>query len=416
MNIKNGFNLALHRIRLAKRYAKEFGVKKTAALVWQKYRSGSGSLSGTLLSKKDIIGFYDFVRANPVGSSIDRGEVPENTLNWFVPPWGFGSGGHLNIFRFVYYLEKQGYNCRIVVVGDPKPLSTTQAKSQIADWFFPIKGEVYIGVESAPPSHISLATSWTTAYYLRAFRSTIHRAYFVQDYEPYFYAAGAEHAWAEETYRFGFYGITAGTWLKEKLNKDYDMQTRAFQFSFDKNLYSPRKRKDSSVQRVFFYARPPTERRAFQMGVLILDEVTKRLPNVEVVFAGWDISEYHIPYKHLNAGVVTLDELPDLYSQCDVALVLSFTNLSLLPLELMACGTPVVSNRAPCTEWLLNDSNARLASPTVKSLADAICDVLEDPNEASKLRKGGFKTAAATDWETEAKKVGEILRNLDSDR
>ena len=80
----------------------------------------------------------------------------------------------------------------------------------------------------------------------------------------------------------------------------------------------------------------------------------------------------------------------------------------------MACGTPVVSNRAPCTEWLLNDRNSRLAPPTVDALADALCTVLEDPNEAARLRQGGFATAAATDWRMEARKVGDVLRSLDA--
>jgi len=414
------FHILKRRSRTALRYARDHGVRATLALIWQKYRPSNGGtvsnggLTGGLFSKRRVIEFYDFVRSRPVGNPIQAGSVQRTTVNWVVPPWGFGSGGHLNIFRFVHYLEQEGFDCRIVVVGEPQPLSSEQARKQINDWFFPLKGEVFLGIGSAPPAHITIATSWTTAYYVRAFQSTVHRCYFVQDFEPYFYAAGAEYAWAEETYRFGFFGITAGTWLKDKLAAEYGMRTEAFGFSFDSDLYAQRKRREPEIRRVFFYARPPTERRAFQMGMLVLDEVTRRMPDVKVIFAGWDISEYHIPYEHLNCGVVGLDELPDLYSQCDVALVLSFTNLSLLPLELMACGTPVVSNRAPCTEWLLNNDNSRLAAPTVEALADALCIVLKYPEEASRLRQGGFATAAATDWRIEARKVGDILRRLDS--
>jgi glycosyltransferase involved in cell wall biosynthesis len=340
--------------------------------------------------------------------------VQHNTVNWVVPLWGFGSGGHLNIFRFVNYLEQEGFDCRIVVVGESQPISSEQARRQICDWFFPVRGEVYFGIDSAPPAHITIATSWTTAYYVRAFQSTVHRCYFVQDFEPYFYAAGAEYAWAEETYRFGFFGITAGTWLKDKLATEYGMRTEAFSFAFDRDLYYPRMRREPEIRRIFFYARPPTSRRAFEMGMLVLDEVTRRIPDVKVIFAGWDVSDCHISYEHLNCGILRLDELPDLYSQSDVALVLSFTNLSLLPLELMACGTPVVSNRAPCTEWLLNEHNALLAAPTVEALADALCTVLEDPEVASRLRQGGLATAASADWQIEARKVGDILRRLDS--
>ncbi len=410
MTSDSRFHTLLRRTRTALRYGRDNGLGALVALTRQKLRSRRGGL----LSKTRIIDFYDFVRARPVGSPIVPGSVPRTTVNWVVPPFGFGSGGHLNIFRFVHHLEKEGFDCRIVVVGEPQPLSVEQARKQINDWFFPLKGEVYLGIETAPPAHITIATSWQTAYYVRNFLPTVHRCYFVQDFEPYFYATGAEYAWAEETYRFGFTGITAGTWLKDKLAADYGMQTEAFGFSFDHDLYTPRERREPEPRRIFFYARPPTQRRAFEMGMLVLDEVTRRLPDVKVVFAGWDVSGYHIPFDHLNAGIVGLDDLPDLYSQCDVALVLSFSNLSLLPLELMACGTPVVSNRAPCTEWLLHDDNARLAAPTVEALADALCAVLEDPAETARLRQGGLAAAAATDWRLEARKVGDILRRLDA--
>ena len=35
------------------------------------------------------------------------------TLNWVIPEMGEGSGGHLNIFRFVSYLERHGVHNRI---------------------------------------------------------------------------------------------------------------------------------------------------------------------------------------------------------------------------------------------------------------------------------------------------------------
>lgn len=409
MTFNSSFHTLLRRCRTALRYGQMNGVGSLLALTRQKLRSSRGGL----LAKNHIIEFYDFILHDPVGLPIVPGSVPRTTVNWVVPPFGFGSGGHLNIFRFVQLLEEDGFDCRIVVVGEPQPLSAEQARKQINDWFFQLKGLVYLGIDSAPPSHVTIATSWITAYYVRRFQSTVHRCYFVQDYEPYFFAAGAEQAWAEETYRFGFTGITAGTWLKDKLAAEFGMRTEAFRFSSDRHLYAPRPRKEPNVRRIFFYARPPTQRRAFEMGMLVLDEVTHRLPDVQVVFAGWDISNYHIPFSHQNAGTLSLEYLPDLYSQCDVALVLSFTNLSLLPLELMACGTPVVSNRAPCTEWLLNEDNACLAAPTVEGLAEALCTVLEDTAVASRLRQGGFATVATTDWRVEARKVGDILRSLD---
>jgi glycosyltransferase involved in cell wall biosynthesis len=399
------------RFKTGLRYAREQGFWAFLHLVRHKMARKRGSI----FAKTDVIGFYDFVRYRPTGEPLTSVHaVQSNSINWIIPPYGRGSGGHLNIFRFIHHLEVLGFNCRVIIFGETQLRSSEQAKREIADWFFPLQAEVYLGLEQAPPAQVTVATSWQTAYAARNFQATAHRCYFVQDFEPWFYAMGTEYAFAEETYRFGFTGITAGDWLATKLANNYGMKTSSVGFSYDYDRYTPKPRRESDVRRVFFYARPPTLRRAFELGLLVLHEVTKRLPDVKIVFAGWDVSSYAIPFDHLNAGVLSLDELPDLYSQCDVALVLSFSNLSLLPLELMACGTPVVSNRGPFTEWLLNESNARLAAPTVEDLTEALCEVLENKDEQARLRQAGLETAHKTSWISEAEKMASIFSGLNS--
>jgi len=140
--------------------------------------------------------------------------------------------------------------------------------------------------------------------------------------------------------------------------------------------------------------------------------VTKKIPGVEVVLAGWDLSGYQIPFEHKDLGVQSVAALPQIYNSCSVALVLSLTNLSLLPLELMACGVPIVSNDGPNNEWLLNAENSKMTRPTPESLADAICEVLTNQNEAERLVKAGFETANKTSWEAEANKMANFLKSM----
>lgn len=396
------------RAKTALRYGRDNGLAALYQLAKQMVRKQA------IFSKIDIISAYHFVLGHNVGAPWKVGDAATNTVNWFIPPVGRGSGGHLNIFRFVRYLEEQGFECRIVVSGDYPFLTPENVETEIRSWFFPLKARAYVGCANAPAAHISIATAWQTAYDVRNFQSTKHKCYFVQDFEPWFFAVGAASTFAEETYRFGFTGITAGNWLSETLARDYGMTTHSVGFSFDRDLYRPLPRRDPELKRVFFYARPNTPRRSFELGLLVLDQVMQRMPNACVAFAGSDLAGYEVPFVHTNFGIVDIPDLPDLYSQCDVALVLSFSNLSLLPLELMACGVPVISNRAPCTEWLLNDENSRLERPTVQALADAICDLLQNPEKAARLRTAGLAASAATDWQREGTKMGTILRQLDS--
>ena len=356
-------------------------------------------------AKLSVTHQYDELIASPFGKTLGPDHISPLTINWFIPPVGKGSGGHLNLFRFMRNLELLGYDNNIIIVGNSKPVSAVVVKDEIEKWFFPLKALVHLDVsDDIPAAYFAMATSWPTAYYVRRFRSCIQKCYFVQDFEPWFYPSGTDSLLAEDTYRFGFFGFTAGSWLADKLRDKYGMRTHALSFSYDRDLYRPMPKihANDGLRRVFFYARPPTARRAFELGILVLREVCNQFSDVCVVLAGWDVSGYEIPFPYEQAGLVELDRLAELYSRCDVALVLSCTNLSLLPLELMACGVPVVSNRAPYTQWLLTEENSMLADGNIMSLTRAIVEVIETPVLAAKLKKAGLAFAAQTSWEKEA--------------
>ncbi|RMG21836.1 MAG: glycosyltransferase [Methanobacteriota archaeon] len=369
------------------------------------------ALPSSMTSKPNPVEFYRFIYSSPFGecSVLDARMI----INWVIPDFGIGSGGHLNIFRVVKKLEEKGFICRIIIDGETHFSSGGEARECIRKNFFPIDAEVFLGREELRPAAATFATGWTTAYTVRDFMASGTKYYFVQDFEPYFYPPGSEYRFAEETYRFGFVGITAGDWLAKKLATEYGMRTIPFRFSYDRETYKPHPRREPHVKRVFFYARPVTARRAFELGLLTLAMIHERKPDIEFVMAGWDLSGYEIPFPFLNAGVLPLSELPDLYSQCDVALVLSFTNVSLLPLEVMACNCAVVSNKGPNVEWLLNDNVARLSDATPEALSNAIIELIEDNSELDRLKKNGLAFARSTNWDEEVEKiVNEITKGL----
>ena len=190
------------------------------------------------------------------------------------------------------------------------------------------------------------------------------------------------------------------------------MQCHSLGFSFDRELYVQTPRREPGIRRIFCYCRPPTIRRGIETALLALNLVGRQMPDVEFIFAGWDMGDYYFPHEHLNAGVLSLKELPDLYSQCDVGLVISFTNLSLLPLELMACGCAVVSNRGANTEWLINDSNSILPDSSPVAIAEAIVSILQDTERRTELITSAKAFANSTSWEVEADKLHSILNEF----
>lgn len=376
--------------------------------------SATGPGSSALPRRNDVIGFFEGILGTPHGSpeALAASNPGEKTLQWVIPNFGFGSGGHLNIFRFINNLADLGYEQRLVIVPPHNWSDPERAKNAIAEWYMPLKADVALGVDGFRPAHATIATGWQTAYHVAKYAATRDRFYFVQDFEPAFYAMSSEYAFAENTYRLGLKGITAGTWLSEKLSRDYGMKTGAFSFSCDLDVYQPGERREEDHFNILFYSRHVTKRRMFELGTCALDLVCRDHPEVTVIFAGGDVGKFHIPFNHLNGGEMKLSELPPLYQQCDLSLVLSGTNLSLLPLELAASHCPLVMNDSPCASWLLPDDACYYAPLDPEGLAEVIKTAIRDDAGRRERADRAREIAAGTSWRREAETVAHLIETL----
>lgn len=387
----------------AKRYYEKNGLKKTLKRVVTKPEP----------PKIELMDFWNFI--------VDQEQIPfsaedyknhkdgQKILNWIVPEFEKGSGGHTTIFRFISGLEQRGIHNRIYVYR-PMKLNDDSLHELLANHFQLLdkRVESYCGVENVAFAHATIATSWITAYFVRNFQNTISKFYFIQDFEPYFYAHGSEYSFAENTYKFGFRAITAGDWLRDIAIEKYGMEATSFHFSYDKSTYKPEKKK-SSRPTVFFYARPVTPRRDWELGMLALNELSKRIPDLEVLLAGWDVSCYDIPFAHQNFGVVSREQLADLYNQSDLCLVISSTNLSLVPLEVMGCGRLAVCSKGANSTWLVNEENAAMVDFEPVEMADTMEYYLKNPQILAEKSRKGLEFASATSWETEQEKVYQAI-------
>jgi O-antigen biosynthesis protein len=363
-------------------------------------------LNGPTRSVEDRYKFLKNPKSAAVGAEV---KVAENTINWFFSGFGGNSGGHINIVRFLRGLETLGYECRIVFPDGRWLGSPERMREHLQATMGTFKANVYLHSDDAPAAFASIATGYETAYEVRNFNKSSKKFYFVQDYEPWFNSEGTNRQIAEDSYKLGLIGITAGSWLAEKLNNEFSMQTFAFGFAFDKTLYTNLPRKFGKMKRVFFYARPETERRGYELGILALAELCSRRSDIEVVLAGSALKQERYSFPAVKLGALNIKDLGQVYASCDISLVLSFTNASLLPLELMACGTPVVSNNGPFVEWLLKPEFSKLTAPNYNALATGMAEVLDDANEWERLHKAGLGITDTASWDAEIAKVASTL-------
>ena len=330
------------------------------------------------------------------------------TFNWLMPPPGKGSGGHMTIYRFIEHLEKAGHKCRIYL-HNPGPHATVESVRAVMGDSFP---EVDAPMqwlkqdEEMEQADGIFATSWETAYTVYASKVKAKKFYFVQDFEPYFYPTGSFSILAENTYKLGLRGITAGGWLEKKLNDSYGMVTDSFSFGSDSETYTFTSQKNR--KEVVFYARPYTERRAFELGILTLDLFHRQHPDYTINFIGWDVSEYDIPFPYKNLGVLDPSELNKVYNRCSVSLVMSLTNMSLLPLELLSAGCIPVVNEGENNRLVSNNEYIEYVESDPVSLAKKMSDTVSRKNlpQHSKLASESVKDCS---WDEAGKKFIKIV-------
>ena len=329
---------------------------------------------------------------------------------WIMHPPGESSGGHQNIFRFIDYLERAGHAATVYLYHsadhaiDARYLEglirSSPSYPRVQARFHAYDGRV------AADTDAIFATGWETAYPAYRDPSPARRFYFVQDFEPSFYPVGSEHVFAENTYRFGFHGITAGRWLAEKLSSEFGMRTDAFEFAADVSNYSYLN--EDRREELFFYARPVTARRGFEIGAMALDHVARERPDLVIHLAGWDVSTYDLPFEYVNHAAMKITELNALYNRCGAALVLSLTNLSLLPLELLASGVIPVVNAGENNSKVTTNPFLRYSEVTPKALAKTLLEVLDRPDQVDYARRAAA-SVLGTSWDHSGKQFVEIL-------
>jgi len=254
-----------------------------------------------------------------------------------------------------------------------------------------------------------VASDWPTAYAARRFDRDVPRFYLVQDFEPWFYARGSNYVVAENSYRLGLHGITVGPWLANKLKTEFDMTSDHINFSVDSSKYA--RTNDDRRQAVGFYVRPSTGRRGTEYGLFALEEMHRRRPEIDIHLFGADMSSADIAFPFVNHGAVGVRQLAEIFNECAAVLSISLTNPSLIPLELIACGTVPVINDADCTRITFeSDERMRFTPLSLGTIADSLIDVVDDPQQVARSRALATSMAGASWQESGAAFVGFVGR------
>lgn len=332
-------------------------------------------------------------------------------LNWIIPAFTKGGGGHTTIFRCARTLSRLGWESVFWVEGVSRVSAIDKLYSEYVG-YFPITATTFRLLEDGfdrIEDEFIVSSAWTTAYTSLLNKKNNVRLYFVQDRECLFTAAGTEAIKAEYTYKMDFDFICAGPWLSSFLTQKED---KNFFFELCPEPAYTSKNPELSKRDVLatIYIRSHTSRRCSD---LMLD-VANRLADLnigEVVVFGDAVLSGDVSPNLTNMGILTPSEMASLFHRSQFGLVASATNYSIVPVEMAAAGMVVCQPYSESSKTTTESHGAISISPDANSIVKYLESkiVSLDRESFDFLRTPYMEFAQSLSWESEFEKLASWL-------
>ncbi|MBN8279981.1 MAG: methyltransferase type 11, partial [Gammaproteobacteria bacterium] len=254
-------------------------------------------------------------------------------------------GGYWTIFRLANALGRSGHKVRVYVeaIAHLDGLSRDAILAFVAENFGPLHVEVEVGHDHILPADVSIATNWPTAYTVAHLPGSLFKFYFVQDFEPEFYAEDDPlYRKAAATYDLPLQIVTIGRSLARRMESYADRPTTSIDFAVDAEIFHVTTPPDArpGPTRILFFARPSLPRRAYGLGLAALRQLKRQRPDVRIAFFGASDAELgEVDFPIENLGVLSHADLAREMNASHVLLCFSMSaNISWVPFQGMACG------------------------------------------------------------------------------
>ena len=316
---------------------------------------------------------------------------------WVLPSLIEGSGGHRTILQNVQYLIRKGYECDVYVEDKGEVKNSEELRRQAETLFGKHDCRFILGYDIQGEYDIIFATAWFTAKVVRDCNSKAVKAYFIQDFEALFNPMGDGYILACNSYGYGLKPVTIGRWLSHKMQTEYHTPSRYFDFCADRRIYRPLPDAKKEHAICFVY-QPDKPRRCSVLGIEALGIVKFLRPDVKIYLYGSNIKG-NVWFEHENLGIIPLETCNALYNKCEVGLCISSSNPSRIPFEMMAAGLPVVDLYMENNFFDMPNEGVRLAHTTPESIAQALIEILDHPEQAAQMSEAGKRYMADKDLE-----------------
>ena len=112
----------------------------------------------------------------------------------------------------------------------------------------------------------------------------------------------------------------------------------------------------------------------------------------------------------MNLKDLKIDELNEVYNRCATGLVISLTNMSLLPLELLSAGVIPVVNEGPNNRLVSDNPFLAYSAASPHALANKMIEIV-DRQDLPEYAVAASESVRGSDWETSGRAFVEIFES-----
>lgn len=240
--------------------------------------------------------------------------------------------------------------------------------------------------------------------------SSAKKAYYIQDFEPYFFETGSEqYEAALESYRLipEMTRLTKTDWNAQILLDQVQVDSVVVGASLDIDLFKPRRVRQNEFKhrclRVSAMIRPSTPRRNPAGTIRALREIAEVYGDqIEIIIFGCNSDDpvfqsLDLNFKWRNAGILKSNQLAALFNEVDIFIDLStFQAMGLTALEAMACGVAVVAPiHGGSDSFIIHNENGLLVDTHDDQInVSAIKTLITDHELRYKIQQNAVVSAA----------------------
>jgi len=267
-------------------------------------------------------------------------------------------------------------------------------------------------------SDITIATHCKTAYAAYHLSEKTVPIYHMQHLEELFFEEYEDRLMARNTYFLPLIKISNSQWLKNMLQKQFDMSSNLLNPGINLDIFHPYQNPafkfiDKKEWTLVSFVDGNREWKGFDDAVQAVKIARETLSQQEIHLI-WKIygfepkkSDIEMQYQ----GLVYGDELARLYSGADLVLLPSwYESFPLPPLEAMACGSLIITTRYGTEDYVIHGENGLVCLPRKpEHMAKQLVYAINHPKKCIEMVEKGLQTAQEYNWDKRTDSLEKIL-------